>query len=94
MIACACSSAPDKRTLPPDDKYCSEDSLRDFALLLGSADITYDVETIDPKTGKRYAEIQIGDRERLSTEAVKTSAFLVVDVTPLDKGFLVRATCR
>jgi hypothetical protein len=63
-------------------------------VLLGSADITFDIERVDAKTGKRYAEIQIGDRERLNTEAVKTSAFLIVDVSPLDKGFLVRATCR
>ena len=94
MIA-ACSSAPDKRTLPPDDPYCKEDSLHDFAILLGAGDgITYDIETVDPKTGKRYAEIQIRDRTRLDAPEVKASAFIVVDVTPLATGFLVRATCR
>ena len=63
-------------------------------MLLGSDDITFDIDATSPTKGKRYAEIQIRDRERLNTEAVKTSAFLVVDVTPLDKGFLVRATCK
>jgi hypothetical protein len=78
----------------PDDKRCTEEKLTDFSRQLGVDQPTFDVEApAGSNAGRRYAEFAV-TREQDKIREVAASANMEVEISGLDKGVLVRATCK
>ena len=78
----------------PDDKRCTEDKLRSFARQLGVDRPTFDVEApAGSNAGRRYVELEV-TREQDKIREVAERANMEVEISGLDQGVLVRATCK
>ena len=82
----------------PDDKRCTEDMLKSFAAKLTVDAPTFDVEQPagagSNDDGRRFAEFRVtGDAQQKIKDVAKRSN-MDVEVSSLDGGSLVRATCR
>jgi hypothetical protein len=92
LFVAACASTP--RVLP-DDKRCTEQVLKDFALKLGVESPTFDVEQLaGSASGRRYAEFAVTGDARSKIREVADRAAMEVEISGLETGLLVRATCR
>ena len=77
-----------------DDKRCTEEKLTRFSTQLGVAQPTFDVEApAGSETGRRYVEFVVTrDRDKIRETAEREN--LDIEVSGVDDGVLVRATCR
>ena len=92
VLVAACASTP--RVLP-DDKRCTERMLKDFAAQLGDEVPTFDVEQLAGSSeGRRYAELRVRHTDRTKIREVAERANMEVEISGLENGVLVRATCR
>jgi hypothetical protein len=78
-----------------DDPRCTEDKLTSFALRLGVADPTFDVEApAGAKTGRRYAEFPVTGSAKDKVREIAEASAMEIELNGLDNGILVRATCK
>ncbi|MDQ3336835.1 MAG: hypothetical protein M4D80_16845 [Myxococcota bacterium] len=91
LFLVACGST--QRVLP-DDKRCTEDKLRAFSRQLGVEQPTFDVEApAGSEAGRRYAEFSV-TREQDKIREVAERANMEIELSGLEGGVLVRATCK
>ena len=94
VFVVACGST--QRVLP-DDKRCTEDILKSFAAKLTVDVPTFDVEQPAGSTsdaGRRFAEFRVTGKAEDKIKEVADRSNMEIDVSALDPGLLVRATCR
>ena len=90
LVACGGT----QRVVLPDDERCTEQKLRDFARQLGVERPTFDVEApAGAESGRRYAEFAV-TREQGQIREVAERANMDVEISGLEQGVLVRATCK
>lgn len=81
----------------PDDKRCTEQLLKDFAVKLTVDAPTFDVEQpagAKSDAGRRFAEFRVTGDAQQKIKDVAERSNMEVEVSGLDSGSLVRATCR
>lgn len=93
MIALLVSCGGTQRIIA-DDERCTEDKLTRFSKQLGVERPTFDVEApAGSESGRRYVEFAV-TRERDRIREVAERENMEIEVSGLDDGVLVRATCR
>ena len=93
MIALLVGCGGSQRILP-DDKRCTEEKLTQFSRQLGVEQPTFDVEApAGADTGRRYVEFAV-TRDRDKIREIAEREQMDIEVTGLEDGLLVRATCK
>ena len=87
----SCGSTP---RIIADDKRCTEEKLTRFSMQLGVEQPTFDVEApAGSETGRRYVEFAVTrDRDKIREVAEREN--MDIELSGLDNGILVRATCK
>jgi hypothetical protein len=78
----------------PDDKHCTEQRLTWFSTQLGVEQPTFDVEApAGSEVGRRYAEFVV-TRDRDKIREIAARGNFEIELSGVDDGVLVRATCK